>query len=319
MTPAGKRHAIVLALDRCRFGRAAAKSETLAGILDRCVGRTDMPVSRCVGRSLLLLGLWAIAGCAVGEAPSTQVQFEPTVGQAGKDVVWVPTPQALAEKMLDMAKVTPADFVIDLGSGDGRTVIAAAQRGARAIGIEYNPKMVELSKRNAAAAGVVDKATFAQADLFESDFSRATVITMFLMPGINLRLRPIFLKLKPGTRLVSNTFPMGEWIADETETMTDNCEGYCTALLWIVPARVEGTWRFPQGQLALKQDFQMVSGSLTSSRSTTPIAEGRLRGDQISFRVDGAQYAGRVDTNTIQGTVTAGGDKSSWSASRTSP
>ena len=119
---------------------------------------------------------------ATAFAQEAQKPFEPQVGQAGKDVVWVPTPQVLVEKMLDMAKVTPQDFVIDLGSGDGRTVITAAKRGAKAMGIEYNPDMVELSQKNAKAAGVTDKATFVKADLFESDFSKANVVTMFLLP-----------------------------------------------------------------------------------------------------------------------------------------
>ena len=137
--------------------------------------------------------------------------YEPSVGQEGKDVVWVPTPQALVDKMLDMAKVTPKDYVIDLGSGDGRTVITAAKRGSKALGIEYNPDMVELSKRNAAKEGVSDKANFVKADLFESDFSQAQVITMFLLPSINIKLRPKILDLKPGTRIVSNSFDMEDW------------------------------------------------------------------------------------------------------------
>ncbi len=173
-------------------------------------------------------------------AAPTQKPYEPQSGQAGKDVVWVPTPQALVEKMLDMAKATPQDFVMDLGSGDGRTVITAAKRGIRAMGIEYNPDMVELSKKNAAAAGVTDKATFMKADLFETDFSKASVITMFLLPSINMKLRPKILDLKPGTRVVSNSFTMEDWEPDQTEVVKDDCTSYCTALLWIVPAKVEG-------------------------------------------------------------------------------
>ena len=142
-------------------------------------------------------------------------------------MVWVPSPQTVVNKMLDMAKVTPKDYVIDLGSGDGRTVITAAKRGAKALGIEYNPDMVELSKRNAAKEGVSDKATFQKADLFESDFSQATVISMFLLPDINLKLRPKILDLKPGTRIVSNTFTMAEWQADETATVNEDCISYC--------------------------------------------------------------------------------------------
>src|ERR687898_1381947 len=190
--------------------------------------------------------------------PAQKPTYEPQVGQDGKDVVWVPTPQALVDKMLDMAKVTPKDFVIDLGSGDGRTVITAAKRGTKAHGIEYNPDMVELAKRNAAKEGVSDKATFAKADLFESDFSKAQVITMFLLPSINLKLRPNILDLKLGTRIVSNSFDMGDWTPDQTEKV-EGCTNWCTAYLWIVPAKVEGTWKVPQGELILKQNFQMVS------------------------------------------------------------
>ncbi|HEU4640653.1 MAG TPA: class I SAM-dependent methyltransferase, partial [Candidatus Binatia bacterium] len=149
---------------------------------------------------VLCLGL-SIPGAFVQAQPAPK-EFQPEVGQEGKDVVWVPTPQALVDKMLDMAKITPKDYLIDLGSGDGRTVITAAKRGVRAHGIEYNPEMVELSKRAAAKQGVSDKATFAKADLFESDFSQATVITMFLLSSINMKLRPKILSLKPGTRIV---------------------------------------------------------------------------------------------------------------------
>jgi SAM-dependent methyltransferase len=247
-------------------------------------------------------------------APAKE-QFEPRVGQEGKDVVWVPSPQAVVNKMLDMAKVTPKDYVIDLGSGDGRTVITAAKRGAKAMGIEYNPDMVELSKRNAAKEGVSDKATFQKADLFESDFSQATVISMFLLPDINLKLRPKILNLKPGTRIVSNTFTMGEWAADESTTVNDDCISYCTALFWIVPAKVGGTWQLPQGELALKQTFQMISGTLKSGNVATPITNGRLRGDQISFTAGNAQYTGRVDGNAMEGTVKGGSD-SKWRATR---
>jgi hypothetical protein len=286
------------------------------GIVGHCGGRTDMRASRFVRRSLLALCLAAIAGSVFAQAPASQGQFVPAVGQPGKDVVWVPTPQALVEKMLDMAQVTPADYVIDLGSGDGRTVITAAKRGARALGIEYNPNMVELSKRNTATAGVADKATFSNADLFKSDLSKATVITMFLLSDINLKLRPTLLKLRPGTRLVSNTFTMGEWTADETQRVTQDCDYWCTALLWVVPAEVGGAWRLPQGALTLEQDFQLLCGSLNSGNSAAPIADGRLRGDQISFSVAGAQYTGRVNGNAMEGTVTSGGNKSTWSATR---
>ena len=209
-------------------------------------------------------------------------EFQPQVGQDGKDVIWVPTPQALVDKMLDMAKVTPKDYVIDLGSGDGRTVITAAKRGAKALGIEYNPDMVELSKRNAAKEGVSDKASFIKADLFETDFSQAQVITMFLLSSINLKLRPKILDLKPGTRIVSNTFDMADWKPDENATLP-GCNSWCTAHLWIVPAKVDGTWTSPQGELTFKQTFQTVSGTLKSANAVTPF-EGKLNGDQLSFQ-----------------------------------
>jgi len=241
---------------------------------------------------------------ATAFAQAGQKPFEPQVGQAGKDVVWVPTPQTLVDKMLDMAKVTPQDFVIDLGSGDGRTVITAAKRGARAMGIEYNPDMVELSQRSAKAAGVSDKATFVKADLFESDFSKANVVTMFLLPSINLKLRPKILDMKPGTRIVANSFNMEDWEADQTETVGGDCTSWCTALLWIVPAKVEGSWTMPQGELKLTQQFQKVSGSLGAQA----ISEGKLRGDELTFKVGTTTYTGKVNGNTIQG--------SGWSATK---
>lgn len=264
-----------------------------------------------------LFALWtaiSLAAASPGaQQTATQKPFEPTVGQAGKDVVWVPTSQALVDTMLDMAKVTPQDYVIDLGSGDGRTVITAAKRGARALGIEYNPEMVELSKKNAAAAGVSARASFEKADLFESDFSKAQVITMFLLPTINMQLRPKLLDLKPGTRIVSNSFTMEDWEADQTETITGDCSSWCTALLWIVPAKVEGTWQVGNSPLTLKQQFQMVSGTLGSQA----ISEGRLRGDEVTFTVGKQKYTGRVDGNTIKGTI-AGGSGGSFTATRKS-
>ncbi|MGH8622150.1 MAG: class I SAM-dependent methyltransferase [Burkholderiales bacterium] len=244
--------------------------------------------------------------------------FQPEVGQSGKDVVWVPTPQSLVDKMLDIAKVTPADYVIDLGSGDGRTVITAAKRGARALGIEYNPDMVALSQRNAAKEGVTDKATFMKADLFESDFSQATVITMFLLPDINLKLRPKILDLKPGTRIVSNSFTMGEWQHDRSVQATEGegCQSYCTAYFWIVPAKVGGKWKLPEGELTIKQSFQMITGTLTAAGKSTPI-KGRMSGDHISFKAGDAEYRGRVAADGIRGTVKARSGTGEWSATRT--
>ena len=257
--------------------------------------------------------LSAVAAAALAQT-STKEEYRPDVGQAGKDVVWVPTPQALVDKMLDMAKVTPKDFVMDLGSGDGRTVITAAKRGARALGVEYNPDMVALSKRNAEKEGVAGKATFVQADLFKTDFSKASVITMFLLTDINLKLRPTILTLKPGTRVVSNSFRMGDWEPDETADVT-GCNSWCTAYLWIVPARVEGKWKLEDGDLALKQTFQMLSGSLNQNGKANPISRGKLNGDQITFVAGGVEYRGRVADKVMEGTVNGGGSRA-WKATR---
>jgi len=259
----------------------------------------------------IALSILFTSACA--QAQSGKSEYQPQVGQEGKDVIWVPTPQSLVDKMLDMGKVTAKDYVIDLGSGDGRTVITAAKRGAKALGIEYNPEMVELSKRNAAKEGVTDKASFTKADLFESDFSQATVITMFLLPDINLKLRPKILNLKPGTRIVSNSFTMGDWSSDDTVIAKDGCISYCTAYLWIVPAKVEGNWQLADGELTLKQTYQMISGTLKSGGNTVQIANGKLNGDQITFNAAGSLYTGRVTNNGMEGTISSGGD---WKASR---
>jgi precorrin-6B methylase 2 len=267
-----------------------------------------MTLSLALPRLLAALGIALVAISSTVSAQSAR-EYEPRVGQEGKDVVWVPTSQALVDKMLDMAKMTPSDYVVDLGSGDGRTVITAAKRGATAMGIEYNPDMVELSKKNATAAGVSAKATFVKADLFETDFSKAQVITMFLLPSINMKLRPKILDLKPGTRIVTNSFTMEDWQADQSETVTNDCTSWCTAHLWIVPAKVEGAWQMPQGALTLTQQFQMISGTLGS----TPISEGRLRGDQIEFTAGGQKYTGKVEGSSMKGT-SAGG--ASWSATK---
>lgn len=267
-----------------------------------------MNTLRVFRRSVLTLSFTLAAATAFAQATATQKPFEPVSGQAGKDVVWVPTPQVLVNKMLDIAKVTPKDYLMDLGSGDGITVITAAKRGITALGVEYNPDMVALSRRKAKEAGVSDKATFVQGDIFETDYSKATVITMFLLPQLNLKLRPTLLDLKPGTRLVSNTFTMDDWEADETARVEEGCTSWCTALLWIVPAKVEGTWQTPQGPLTLTQKFQMISGTLGS----TPI-EGRLRGEEIEFTTGGKTYKGRVSGNSMKGTIDAGG---SWTATK---
>ncbi|MBK7479210.1 MAG: methyltransferase domain-containing protein [Bacteroidales bacterium] len=244
--------------------------------------------------------------------------YVPEVGQQGKDVVWVPTPQELVNKMLEVAKVTPADYVIDLGSGDGRTVISAAKIGAKATGIEYNPDMVALSKENALKEGVGNKAEFIQADLYETDLSKATVITMFLLPEINLKLRPRILDLKPGTRIVSNTFTMGEWEADQEVTTEENWNSWNTAYLWIVPAKVGGKWKMGDGELELTQEFQFVRGSFKTGIRSQSVTDGRLEGNKLSFRINNDVYTGVVSDRTIRGTAsnTAEGKTWDWTATR---
>ena len=170
-------------------------------------------------------------------AQPSKKPFEPQVGQPGKDVIWVPTPQALVEKMLDLTKISSNDIHYDLGSGDGRTVIAAAKRGARAFGVEYNPDMVALSQANAEKEKVSDRATFIHGDIFKTDFSKANVITLYLLTSLNAKLRPIILEMRPGTRVASNSFDMGDWRPDTTVNGFDGCQ-YCTAHYWMVPARV---------------------------------------------------------------------------------
>ncbi len=271
-------------------------------------------------RRLVVLSGFALAAVLppAAFAQDKGVSFEPQVGQSGKDVVWVPTSQAHVDKMLDLAKVTPKDMVMDLGSGDGRTVITAAKRGVvKAVGIEYNPEMVALSQRNALAAGVADRATFMKADLYETDLSPATVITMFLLPDINLKLRPKILDLKPGTRVVSNSFTMGEWEPDQRVQTTDKegCATYCTALLWIVPAKIEGTWQTPEGDIAFKQAFQVIRGTLKpKAGGASVMVDGKLNGDQISFKVGKTEYTGRVGGAAMEGTTK---DGAKWSATRT--
>jgi precorrin-6B methylase 2 len=264
----------------------------------------------------VFLSLFAAAAFAQAQPAKKEKEtkeFQPTVGQEGKDVVWVPTSQALVDKMLDMARLTPSDIHYDLGSGDGRTVITAAKRGAKATGVEFNPNMVALSKRNAQKEGVGDKAQFVHGDIFETDFSKATVITLFLLPELNVKLRPKILDMKPGTRVVSNSFTMGDWQADQTQNASekDGCTAYCTAYLWIVPAKVEGKWKLPDGDLTLQQTYQNVAGTLGAN----PV-KGSLRADQLTFTVGNAQYTARVNGNTMTGTMKNGTSSSNFTATR---
>ena len=256
--------------------------------------------------SLVALGEYAQGGAEM---------YTPTSGQEGKDVVWVPTPDTLVDLMLDMANVMPSDYVIDLGSGDGRIVIAAARRGATALGIEYNPALVEFARRAAIENGVAARASFENADIFESDFSKATVITLFLLPELNLKLRPKILDMKPGTRIVSNDFDMEDWQPDQSERITAGVEEwswYNTAHLWIVPAKVHGSWLHDKGQISFVQNFQNITGAMTIGEKDVALT-GKLAGDRISFTAGGTQYTGTVSGNTISGTHDGGG---SWKATR---
>ena len=279
-----------------------------------------LPIRHLLAAFLLPLAL-ALPGCAIAQ----DKDYSPTVGQEGKDVIWVPTPQALVEKMLDMAKLTAKDVHYDLGSGDGRTVIAAAKRGAQAFGVEFNPDMVALSERAAAKEGVSAKAKFINGDIFQTDFSKATVITLYLLPSLNVKLRPTLLKMKPGTRVVSHAFSMDDWQADQTE----NVEGR-TAYLWIVPAPVEGSWRWngsgsgPKDyQVKLRQQFQKVEGEVVLDGKPGQLRDVKLTGDQISFTVLDASgvrrdFSGRVAGNAMQGVVKLpdGSSEAKWSATR---
>src|SRR5260221_77608 len=217
-----------------------------------------------------------LVACAVPLAASFPVQAqkcEAQGGQAGKDVIWVPTPDEVVDRMLTMAQVGPNDFHMDLGSGDGKIVIAAAKRGAKALGIEYNPDMVKVAQDNAAKAGMSDKASFRRADIFQTDFSQATVITLYLLPALNMRLRPQLLAMKPGTRVVSHSFTMEDWEADEISTMDGR-----RAYFWVVPANVMGTWSLDAGgaksELNLEQTFQKINGTVSLQNTV----QGGLRG-----------------------------------------
>ena len=272
---------------------------------------------RALLSSFVTLAVVTATTPAAAQQAATQSQpasgaYEPKVGQAGKDVVWVPSPESTVEKMLDVAKVTSKDFVVDLGSGDGRNVIAAARRGARALGVEYNADMVELSKRNAEKAGVSDKATFVQGDMYEAEFSKATVLALFLLPTNLLKLRDKFAALEPGTRIVANTFGIEEWTADETMTIDGECMSWCTVLLYYVPARVEGTWQMAQGPLTIKQQYQVITGTLGSAN----IENGKVRGTEVTFTVNGTPYTARVAGDTMTGMSKAGGTEASWKATK---
>jgi SAM-dependent methyltransferase len=254
--------------------------------------------------------------------------YTPKVGQAGKDVIWVPTPDALVDRMLAMAQVRPEDEVVDLGSGDGRLVVLAAKKyGARARGVEYDAGLVALSRQAARTAGVGKRVKFEQADIFKIDFAAATVVTLYLLPNINRRLRPILLRMRPGTRVVSHQFTMEDWLPDETSHVEQRA-----AHLWVVPAQVAGGWRLamPDGttvDLDLEQKFQRISGRVALASVRAGLRDAQLRGDAIRFTLVDMQgvtheFAGRVLAGRMAGTVTSSGTPGTarpWSATPRPP
>ena len=267
-----------------------------------------------------------LVAALVFATPAVAQKFEPHVGQAGKDVIWVPTPDDVVERMLTMAQVTPNDYVWDLGAGDGKIAIAAAKRGAIATGIEYNPDMAKFANERAQAAGVAGvgpgKAIIRQADIFVTDFSKATVITLYLLPTLNMKLRPQILSMKPGTRVVSHSFTMEDWEADEISPL-DGRKAY----FWVVPAQVGGTWALEAGgqrmEMVLEQTFQKLSGWLNLSKQVQGgLREPRLRGAEIAFSyVDQTglrrDLTGRVDGKRMEGTLRdAKGQEGRWNATR---
>jgi len=247
------------------------------------------------------------------QAPAS-TSFVPQVGQQGKDVIWVPTPDALVDRMLRMAQVTPNDFVVDLGAGDGKIAIAAARDfKCRSLGVEYNPDMVGVARRNAEKAGVANLAKFEQGDIFAFDYSAATVVTMYLLPGLNLKLRPTLLKMKPGTRLVTHQFTMGSWEPDDSTTV-DGRPGY----LWIVPASVGGAWKLAttdargssETNASFTQVFQTVTGTARMSSMEGRMRAVKLSGDRIVFDLMDDRgvlrsYDGRVVGDRIEGSTRA--------------
>ena len=271
-------------------------------------------------RTFFVIGysLFVISSAASAQQPAGQKPFEPVSGQAGKDVVWVPSPPDMVNKLMEMAQVTAKDVVIDLGSGDGRNVIAAAKLGAEALGVEYNPDMVALSRKLAEDAGVGDRARFVQADMYEYDISKATVMALFLLPVNMNRLAPKFFNLAPGSRIVANTFGIEGWEPDMRVTLpaSSECESWCEALLWIVPAKVAGTWTMPNGSMTLTQEYQAVQGTITIGGQPQTVVMGRLRGEELTFNAGGLTYKGVARGNTITGSVTTLKGDLPWSATK---
>jgi SAM-dependent methyltransferase len=207
---------------------------------------------------------------------------------------------------------------VDLGSGDGRTVIAAAKRGADARGIEFNSDMVALAQRAAEREGLAERARFLRGDIFETDFTDATVVTLFLLRELNIRLRPRLLEMAPGTRVVSNTFDMGDWVPDQTLDGGTGCQRYCRGYLWIVPAKVAGTWALPEGELTLTQSYQMIGGTLRVDGRTVPITEGKVMGTEISFQAGDRTVTARLSGEALDGRSRSAQGEAPWRATRRS-
>ncbi|HZO46887.1 MAG TPA: SAM-dependent methyltransferase [Xanthobacteraceae bacterium] len=268
---------------------------------------------RRVAEFAIALSVVALAfNASAQDSAATKKPYEPVPGQPGKDSVWVPTPFVTLEKMYDLAKLTPKDFAMDLGSGDGRSIIVAAKRGAPGLGIEWNPDLIELSNKLAKEAGVSHLAKFERGDMFAADLSKATVLGLFMLPDQLAKLTPKFLGMRPGSRITMNGFAIPGWTIDVTEKATGDCGTWCTAHLYIVPAPVAGTWRLGEADLALTQSFQMITGTLTANGKATPIAAGRLNGEEITFTVGDAKYTGRVNGSAISGEVNG----KPWSATK---
>ena len=276
-------------------------------------------------RRLLTAGLAsaivAAAALLSGCAHVPEETYKPRVGQEGKDVIWVPSPPAVVERMRDIAKVTRDDVVMDLGSGDGRNVIAAARRGARAVGVEFNPELAAMSNRSAAREGLAGRASFVQGDMFAADISQASVLALFLLPDNLRRLVPKFVDMKPGSRIVVNYFGIDGWEADLTEEMKADCQPWCVIKLYIVPAKVGGKWQLAEGELEIEQSHQMLRGTLSAGGVKTDIANARMDGERIVFTVGNTEYTGRVNGERMQGQRAggAGGVAGAWTATRARP
>jgi SAM-dependent methyltransferase len=290
----------------------------------------NLLLRRVVGACALLVA-WAVpASHAQQPVAASEYAYEPVIGMPGKDVVWVPTPPAVVEHMLDMAKVTPKDFVIDLGSGDGRIVIAAARRGAKGFGVDLNKDLVQLSNEEAARLGLSDRARFLVQDMFQTDLSPASVLTTYLLPHLNVRVRPQLLRqMKPGARVVTYSFHMGEWQPDAVAQVNG-----LTVHYWVVPAAAMGTWRWKHDgigftreyEMNVRQSFQFISGSASSKTGFAYLRDMKLEGDRISFTLTEeagsalaqTRYEGRIDGDTMVGTARTNNQKESkpWSAQR---